>query len=174
MHYYRWRVHGDANHAPWTKHGEPLKWLEAHVSHEGDECLTWPFATQKGYGVFRKDGKNVAAHREMCERKNGPAPTPDHDAAHSCGKGHEGCIHPGHLIWKTRLQNLADKIEHGTDNRGEKQWNAKLTSEDVRLIRQRLAHGDTCADLGELFNVTHGCIRRIKLGKTWAWLEASA
>lgn len=169
-HYYRWRVHGTTD-AGWTEYGEPLAWLEAHVDYAGEECLTWPFATQKGYGVFRRDGENVGAHREMCERRNGPPPSPEHEAAHTCGKGHEGCIHPGHLVWKTRPENFADKVEHGTDNRGEKNWNAKLTSSGVVLIRQELARGVSCADLGDRFGVTDGCIRRIGKRETWSWLE---
>lgn len=170
-HYYRWRVHGDANFCDWTLDGEPMAWLEAHIGHVGPDCLTWPFATQKGYGVVRVDGKNLPATRIMCERANGPPPSPSYDSAHSCGKGHLGCIHPGHLLWKTHAANLADKVEHGTDNRGEKQWNAKLSATDVLLIRKELAAGASCKVLGDRFRVTDGCISRISKRQTWAWLE---
>lgn len=169
-HYYRWRVHGDASFASWTEYGKPLEWLENHKGHTGQECLTWPFATQKGYGVIRKDGKNVAVHRLMCEAVNGPPPSQSHDAAHSCGNGHLGCVNPLHLIWKTRSENFADKVIHNTDNRGEKQWAHKLTRDDVISIRKRVSKGATYVDLSDEYGVTPTCIGRIIRGETWAWL----
>lgn len=53
----------------------------------------------------------------MCELVHGAPPTPDHEAAHSCGKGHEGCIHPKHLSWATHSENQLDRREHGTNKK---------------------------------------------------------
>ncbi len=50
----------------------------------------------------------------MCILAHGEPPTPKHQTAHSCGKGHEGCINPRHLSWKTNQENSLDKREHGT------------------------------------------------------------
>lgn len=52
----------------------------------------------------------------MCQKAHGDPPSPKHDAAHSCGRGHEGCVNPNHLSWKTKKQNQADRITHGTSH----------------------------------------------------------
>ena len=85
--------------------GGTRKWLLAHVDYDGDDCLIWPFARiQSGRGHFGYEGKHYQAHVYMCELVNGPCP-PGHEAAHSCGRGHDACVHPKHLSWKTRAEN---------------------------------------------------------------------
>jgi hypothetical protein len=59
-------------------------------------------------------GDTLYAHRLMCQLAHGDPPTPDHIAAHSCGRGHEGCVNPNHLSWKTYSENELDKRVHGT------------------------------------------------------------
>lgn len=89
--------------------GKAYMWLMAHVSYEGDACLPWPFARlPEGYGQFGRLGRSYIAHRFMCRMAHGEPPTPQHQAAHDCGKGHEGCINPRHLSWKTPHENLMD------------------------------------------------------------------
>lgn len=83
--------------------GKTIKWLRAHTDYSHDWCLIWPFVSKlHGYGQFGYLGKNYYAHRFMCELAHGPAPSPLHEAAHSCGRGHEGCVNPQHLSWKTK------------------------------------------------------------------------
>lgn len=87
---------------------------EVAVPFKGDECLYWPFKVPKeGYPSFWHNGKSHRAHRYVCEAKNGLPPTAAHEAAHSCGNGHLGCINPGHLRWATRKENAADRSLHG-------------------------------------------------------------
>jgi hypothetical protein len=57
------------------------------------------------------------AHRVMCEIAHGPKPAPGFVAAHTCGKGREGCVNPRHLRWASQKENMADKLLHGTSNR---------------------------------------------------------
>lgn len=88
---------------------------EVVVGYTGDDCLLWPFSkSNKGYGTINHDGRNLTVSRFLCAEVNGPPPTPDHVAAHSCGRGHTGCVNPRHLRWATRTENEADKIIHGT------------------------------------------------------------
>lgn len=58
------------------------------------------------------DGRRTTASRIICELVNGPAPSPRHQAAHSCG--HAWCIVGGHLSWRLPAENLADRQRHGT------------------------------------------------------------
>jgi hypothetical protein len=69
---------------------------------------------------------------------HGEPPTARHEAAHSCGKGHLGCVHPGHLSWKTRNENRADMVRHGMLPRGTIVSTNKLTEDQVREIRSRM------------------------------------
>ena len=118
-----------ANHnRRWVKYGDPLGgrpspgegprfYQDVVLPYaDKDSCLAWPFGrTSKGYGKIWVDGKTHLVSRLACAHAHGEAPTLTHEAAHSCGKGHEGCVNPHHLRWATRTENFADKIIHGTN-----------------------------------------------------------
>lgn len=85
------------------------------LTYQGEECLLWPYSTAgNGYGAFYQNGRTTYVHRFVCAEVNGPAPTPKHQVAHSCGKGHLGCVAPSHLRWATKKENEHDKFLHGT------------------------------------------------------------
>jgi hypothetical protein len=95
--------------------GKGIAFLREHVSDPDGECVIWPMSrNSNGYGMFGFEGKVYWTHRYMCELVNGPPPTPEHEAAHSCGRGKDGCIHPKHLSWKTKSGNMLDAVRHGT------------------------------------------------------------
>jgi len=150
--------------------GALLKWLEQHKDYRGDQCLIWPFGKDhNGYGLLKYGAHHTGAHRVMCILAHGEPPEDMTDAAHSCGKGHTGCVHPQHLVWKTRKANHADKVEHGTHNRGERQHMAKLTEDDVlhiRAMKGKVLQRELAAEYG----VGQMQICRIQAGKNWAWL----
>jgi hypothetical protein len=127
LHYARLCRHGDPFGGR-TPNGEPLRFInEVAMTHTGGECLTWPYANKgSGYGNLWIDGKVVVVSRYICELAHGAPPTPEHEAAHNCGKGHDACIAPGHLEWKTPAENQADRLIHGTHSRGKRCGKAKL------------------------------------------------
>jgi len=112
-HWQRWRRYGDARTGATTP-GAALRFLESTFAHFQDDCILWPFPSASGYARVRYYGRSEWANRIVCERFNGKPPTPTHDSAHSCGKGHLGCINGYHLRWATRKENLADMALHGT------------------------------------------------------------
>lgn len=171
-HYKRLRKSGDPLGGG-TLRGKPLRWIdEVAVPYNSEDCLIWPYSkTRKGYGMVNNCGKMVRVHRYVCELVRGAPPTPEHEAAHSCGKGHEGCVAPGHLSWKTPKENQADRLEHGTHNRGERCGSAKLTEDAVRTILS-LKGVETQVSLAERFGVAPSTIRSIHTGRNWAWLLA--
>lgn len=118
--------------------GEAISWLLANVGYQGDDCLTWPFARnrQKGYGMLGYLGKSRYAHRTMCELAHGPAPSSKHQATHSCGQGHEGCVHPRHLAWKTNSANQLERRGHGRNDETKCGNRTYLTPHQVLQIRQ--------------------------------------
>lgn len=73
--------------------------------------------------------------------------------------------HWSNLRWDTPKNNHADKVKHGTTNRGEQCGTAKLTLEQVRAIRQ-----DTRLQriIAAEYGVKDNTISRIKSFKRWA------
>lgn len=171
-HYTRLRRHGDPLGGR-TSPGDPLRFIkEIALNHTSKQCLTWPFCKNRdGYGQLWIEGKLAIASRYVCELAHGAPPTPEHQSAHSCGKGHEGCIAPGHLDWKTRAENMADTLEHGTRKRGESHVLAKLTEVDVREILTM--KGERQCKLAARFGVTPQTVSSIQSGKSWAWVEGA-
>lgn len=148
--------------------GTQVPWLKEHVSYVGDDCLKWPFAFYKdGRGQVTINNHTLQAHREMCRLAHGEPPTPKHDAAHLCGKGHEGCVNPKHLAWKTHTENMADQLVHGTRIRGEKSPHAVLTEGKVRAIRE-FAHTCSLEVIADIFGVTSQHVGKIVNRKRWS------
>jgi hypothetical protein len=157
----------------WPKEDQ-LRFLELAPEYTGDDCLTWPYGTDsKGYGRISLDGKERIVSRLVCKAAHGEPPTPKHEAAHSCGKGHLACINPHHLSWKTPAQNRADCIVHGTHIRGSDHKVAKLDAERVRTIRLELLRGVRQKDLAKRFGVSRGTVSDIASRRLWGWLDAA-
>lgn len=165
-HYLRWFRHGDPL-AGGTPYGEPQEYFRTVViAYNGDDCLFWPYG-KNVYGYAMMGGEYVS--RLVCEEENGPPPSDNLDAAHSCGKGHLGCVSRRHLSWKTRAENLADKIEHGTDSRGERCHFAKLTERDVLAIRAAVNHRKQ-REIAQEYDIDQSTVSDIVRRKSWFWL----
>jgi hypothetical protein len=171
MHYQRFKKHGDplGGRVP---NGDTLKFYnDVVLQYEGDECLIWPFPVGKdGYARMRYNGKSVVVSRLLCEDVNGTPPTSKHDAAHSCGKGHEGCVTKGHLSWKTRAENLADKLIHGTYTRGEEHPSSRLTEAEAMEILS-LKGRESQQAIANRYGVAQGTVSRIHRGEGWSHLQ---
>jgi hypothetical protein len=169
-HYARLRLHGDPI-AGRTEVNAPARWIAEHAGYEGQDCLTWPFEIQKttGYGTIWHQRRKRVASRVMCEVAHGLPPTPEHEAAHSCGRGQFGCMNPKHLRWATHAENQADKIGHGTSNRGEKAAGSVLTEQDVREIRA-LQGIVSPEDLSWRYGVLPATIYHVLNRETWKWV----
>lgn len=172
-HYLRWYRNGDpqAGGKMHAASGEAIEFLNQVVmNHQGDDCLFWPYSRSRGAAMIYLDGQNGRVCRIVCERINGPAPTPEHEAAHSCGNDHLGCVSPHHIRWATGSENNQDKLLHGTHNRGERHSLAKLTEADVRAIR-KLRGTLSRSDIADRFGVSVATIKSVFAGQTWGWLD---
>lgn len=170
-HYKRLRRYGDPL-AGDTPKGAALAFFETVVlPYDGDDCLIWPFTRDnQGYAQLRSKGRTIRISRSVCAHAHGPSPTPKHEAAHICGQGHMGCVASSHLIWKTPKENCADRVVHGTANRGEKCGTSKLTESDVREIRNLLGTMSQSA-IAKKYGVCQQTIGYIKTGKRWQHLR---
>ena len=75
--------------------------------------------------------------------------------------------HVSNLSWGTPLENHFDKHLHGTDNRGEKCYKAKLKTADVLEIRERAASGEKLTNIARDFPVVLTGILKIVNRETW-------
>ena len=169
-HYQRWRVNGDPNVVKQVPSGTCMRWIEEHVDYSGDGCLIWPYSRRStGYAQINIGNRPVPATRVMCAMVHGEPPAPNLDAAHSCGKGHTGCIHPKHLRWATRSENLLEKRLHGTISLGEKASSAVLTEAQVKDI-VAMAKVSSERKIAKSFGVHRATINCILSGRSWSWL----
>lgn len=135
-----------------------------------DDCLFWPYGrTGFGYAQVRHDGGPKLVHRLACQAIHGTAPTRAHVVAHSCGMGAKGCCNPRHLRWATRSENEADRVLHGTSNRGERQGQSKLTRAQVLQIRA-LQGVETQRATARRYDIDQSTVSDIQRRKRWAWL----
>lgn len=166
-HYSNLRRHGHPEKSS-TPKGAPAHYLTRLF--DGDQlpaCVFWPYArNDQGYGQLTWLGRKTYAHRIACEHVNGPAPTPKHEAAHSCGNGHLGCVNPHHLEWKTSYENHQDRHTHGTVAHGDSHHGAKLKADDIPKIRA-LKGALSANRIGQQYGVHHMTIRDIFSGVTW-------
>ncbi len=169
-HYNRWKRHGSVDGGGTTP-GDARRYFEEVVaSFDGFGCLIWPFARDNfGYAQIFMDGMTRRVPRLSCEARNGPPPAPASEAAHSCGNGHLGCVNPMHLRWATPEENSADKIEHGTANRGYGHVWAKTDEAMVRQIREMGANMGASA-ISRQLGIPRKRVSMILNRDTWAWL----
>ena len=75
------------------------------------------------------------------------------------------------LRWDTHKNNCADKIAHGTAQRGEKHGGSKLKNAQVLEIKRRLKNGESQASLIREFGRCQATINHIATGRQWGWLK---
>lgn len=79
-----------------------------------------------------------------------------------------------HIGEKNRQRMLGTKHSEETkekmsnSRRGSKNAFAKLTEDDVRNIKRRIARGERPIDICRLYNITYGNLKMIRSGKTWS------
>lgn len=156
-----------------TPAGKPMLWLLEMSHYNGDDCPAWPYAKKKkGYGSIWHQGRTRVASRVLCEVVHGPAPSAQHEAAHSCGNGDKGCMNPSHLRWATPLENQADRVKDGTHNRGDaRRAGTKLTVAQVVMARKEVGQGRSPYVVAERLGVKPATIYSLVKRQTWAWVH---
>ena len=96
-----------------------------------------------------------------------------------CPKGFQTCHNDGNpsnnhienLRWDTVKNNNADKIKHGTAQRGEKNGFSKLKEKDVIDIFERASQGQPKKDIAKMYNSNLSNVYHICKGRVWKHLN---
>lgn len=131
-----------------------------------------PFIRAGDYAIVHCGNRNPqAVHILVCEAWHGPRPAPGMHAAHRNGDSMDNT--PDNLRWATPAENGYDRVQHGTVQRGEKHFRARLTQEQVNAIRAQLpGTRGIIIRLAKEYGVVHGTIRAIRDNLTWRELKA--
>jgi len=132
-----------------------------------DQCILHKGATAEGYGIKKRFGRNLRAHRlAYCDHHHIKLEEIDGMVVmHTCDN--RLCINPSHLRLGTHADNCHDKVSKGRQARGENSGNAKLLDAEVLEIKRLFKRGATNPFIADCYNVSVMCISRIRSGKTW-------
>jgi hypothetical protein len=127
--------------------------------------------TDKGYLLCHpRKGLDVLVHRAVLNTFLGPQP--EMQARHLNGVKSDNRLR--NLAWGTNAENQADRVIHGTSNRGHRHPLVKLTKEQVREARHSFPKNSRLTGikcLAEKWGVSTAALREAIQGKTWAWLS---
>jgi hypothetical protein len=132
--------------------GRPLKWILDRAGYP--KINTYDAGRWKQHPV----------HRLVCETHHGDRPEGmvvrhlDGDPLNCSAIN---------LRWGTPEENEADKIAHGTALRGSSHHRAKLSEEQVHLIRDAAGRGVSNARIAEVFGVSKVQIGNIVNRRNW-------
>lgn len=133
------------------------------------KCWLWTGATHEfGYGLLGKPGRsgNLRAHRVSWELHFGKIPK-GRFVLHHCDN--PGCVRPNHLFLGTHADNMRDMKQKGrAGQRGEKHTRTKLTAQDVRTIRRRIAAGEMQRTLAAEYGISETTVSGIKHRGVWS------
>jgi hypothetical protein len=144
-------------------------------------CWEWNGnARENGYCRTTYKRKNWYVHRLAYSSFVGDIPD-NHDVCHKCDN--RKCCNPAHLFVGTRKDNMDDARSKGRLSvgarhsesvpKGEDCYFAKLTENEVQLIRRMIVNKHKTKEIASLFNVSPDNIRRIKRNNTWRHLKWS-
>jgi hypothetical protein len=139
-------------------------WSKVQVGSES-ECWPWTGAIgHTGHGKFKdRSYHTVNAHRYAYEQRNGsPA---GYVVRHTCDN--PACCNPAHLVLGEHIDNVADRVRRNRSANGERNGRAKLNRQQVEVIRQRRANGETLAAIGKVYGIDPSTVRNVAIGRNW-------
>ena len=138
-----------------------------------NECWIWPFSSnQDGYGHLRIKNKLWRVSRLVMELE-GHRLTEEIHILHSCDN--PPCFNPEHLRCGSRSDNQRESVAKGRNKtpqvKGELNPRAKLSEDQVRLIRTLVADGEQQSSVARKFQVSTATICLIVNRKLWKEVE---
>jgi len=144
--------------------------IRENVKINENGCWIWQNGLNRaGYGKCKINGRQWTSHRLSYSVFNEPIPKKAF-VLHKCpGGGNPACCCPDHLKIGDAKENANDRKKDGRDMTiGEKNWNSKLTENQVIEIKRRLISGEVGANLAIEFGLSRTHVYSIKHGKSWS------
>lgn len=104
----------------------------------------------------------------VCEAFHGPKPK-GFEVRHLDGSRDNDAA--ANLAWSTHKENCADKLEHGTAQRGQMNGHASISDRDAVRVIELWRAGATGPEIMQLTGVSRSVAYGIKYGKSWRWLS---
>lgn len=144
-------------------------WTKVAITANPDKCWEWQASCRSdGYGQLNMKNhspKITSAHRISWEITYGEIPD-GMWVLHRCDN--RKCVNPSHLFLGTRADNELDKMNKGRQPSGERVGLHKLTSENVKQIREIYATEKTNQyELAKRYGVNQSVISLIVNRKAW-------
>lgn len=130
-------------------------------------CWIWIAGMNiKGYGTFGIGQQQMSStsHRVSYEMFVGHIPDGMH-VLHHCDSPY--CVNPSHLWLGTNLDNQKDKFRKGRTARGISHSRAKLTENEVKIIRETHSAGFSRSAIARYFKMSLWATRSIIDRITW-------
>lgn len=145
------------------------------------KCLIWIGCTIEEYGIMTVNGQNYIASRIAFKLANGYCPI-DKLICHHCDN--PPCVTPLHLFAGTHKDNGLDASDKGRLIKGDNHWMrlhpertrkgevhplAKLTNEDIVLLKKLISFGNSDKIIYEFFKgrISRSHIGGIRRGTFW-------
>jgi HNH endonuclease/NUMOD4 motif len=125
-----------------------------------------PYVGRWGYLYVHLVGHHRRINRLVLESFVGAAPSPKHVAAHLDGTNTNNRL--TNLAWVTAKENAEHRRLHGRTACGELQGQARLTTDQVRSIRERAAAGEMLRILAREAGVHEATVALVVHRETWA------
>lgn len=139
-----------------------------HTKNGCWECDAAGYSHGSGYGRIMVDRSNGSlrdyVHRISYQHFKGHIPS-GFVVRHSCDN--RRCCNPDHLVLGTQSDNMTDMVLRGRSRKGERHHNARLTSRDVRKIRQMRGKVSQ-SKIAAMFGITQPTVSDIIRGKKWS------
>jgi len=152
---------------------DKLFWRLVNKENHPSGCWEWKGALNRdGYGVFHHSGLGEhRVHRISWRLANNRAPIPNKLLVlHKVKCHNRKCVNPEHLYLGNQACNACDSVSNGTHpsttERGVSHYKAKLTDEDVSIIRAEYRRFNV-KPLAERFGVSVSTIRDAAKRRTY-------
>ena len=147
------------------------RFFDKVIKKDENSCWNWIGAktggrpSNPGYGTISLNCKDISVHRFSYEFHNGEKIPEGTCVCHKCDN--PLCVNPKHLFLGSYYVNTHDAVCKNRMAFGTKHGRAKLTENQVRLIRKLRKRGFSGLHLEKMFGVNHVTIYRLCKGVIW-------